>query len=286
MTAPCDECPASLCAAAVRLFDEDEDGMLGFDNGEFFFLVKNILHRGAREARPGEAIDAWWLAESAAGISRAIASNPGFGGQAGVTATSLRAAALSGIFEHLTPAFRALLGEIAEVEREAMEKEREIQGRRVVTAVRRGDRPRPAPLSIPPLELPQTQATFVPTPPASAAGAVPAGRGLWWECTAMVVPSEQLQQQKYYQQLQQEAQHREMLHYQQQQHVLQQQMLQQQRGFEAHQAQLSQHSQQQLQQTHLSHGQPQNAYAMQNYYRQMAPNFHSLVCSVLGPQHA
>jgi len=280
MTAPCDECPASLCAAAVRLFDEDEDGMLGFDNGEFFALVKNVLHRGAREARPGEAIDARWLAESAAGISRAIASNPGFGGQAGVTATSLRAAALSGIFEHLTPAFRALLGEIAEVEREAMEKERNIQGRRIVQAVRRGDRPRPAPLSIPPLELPQTQATL-PT-----AGAVPAGRALWSGCTAMGVPSEQLRQQKYYQQLHQEAQHREMLHYQQQQHVFQQQMLQQQREFEAHQAQLSQHSQQQLQQTHLSHGQPQNAYAMQNYYRQMAPNFHSLVCSVLGPQHA
>jgi len=281
MNAPCDECPESLCAAAVRLFDKDEDGMLGFNNGEFFAFVKNILHRGALEARPGEAIDAQWLTESAAGISRAIASNPGFGGQAGVTAASLRAAALSGIFEHLTPAFRALLAEIAEVEK--------IQGRRVVTGARRGGmgRPRPAPLSIPPLELPQTPATFVPAPPAPTARAVPqgGGRGLWSECT-VGISSEQHQQQKYYQQMQQEAQHREMLHYQQQQHMLQQQMRQQQREFEAHQAQLPQQSQQQQQQTHLSYGQPQNAHAMQNYYQQMAPNFHSLVCSVLGPQHA
>jgi hypothetical protein len=93
-------------ANAVRLFDKDRDGALGFQNAEFAKFVYNLLVR--RDDLPGvsdEDFNAGDRArkESALRIARVIASHPGFSGQSGATPSALRAATEAGVFQELTP---------------------------------------------------------------------------------------------------------------------------------------------------------------------------------------
>jgi len=281
--------------AAVSQFDRNGDGMLGFGDGEFFALVVHLVQHNKLQADSRELfhIAEWW--------TQRIASHPGFAGQAGATAVSLRDAALADLFEELTPAFKAFCP------------------RRPVTARRQlGPRPVPAPLSIPAMDLPLASHADGPGEPMLTPPAPPARHAGAWDLwsggsapatapsDASATSGQQLhQQQLHQQQLQhQQRQLQQQLHQQQlqlQQRQLQQQLHQQQQQEERRvmleqQKQLEAHRVQQLQQFPQPPQQPQpqpqycfqpeTQISSQQYYQQMAPNFHNLVCSVLGPQAA
>ena len=141
---------------AVMLYDKDKDGALGFHNNEFALLVLQLLVRNEGPGVSKEHLNAGDRArkERAVHIARLIASHPGFSGQSGATPSALRAATEAGIFQELTPVMQSwiegavnkYLIRLYEQEIEAAKpKQQEIEGRRVVTAVRRQQPPPPRP---------------------------------------------------------------------------------------------------------------------------------------------
>ena len=94
-----------IYGAAVRLFDKDKDGMLGFHNDEMALLVDDLLKRRAKHAGASDffvAADESYRWQYALHIAKVIASHPGFSGQPGATPTALREAAEAGVFQDLT----------------------------------------------------------------------------------------------------------------------------------------------------------------------------------------
>lgn len=229
-------------AHAVRLFDKDQDGALGFQNAEFARFVLVLLAR--RDALPGvsdEDFNAGDKArkDSALHIARVIASHPGFSGQSGATPSALRAATEAGVFQELTPVMHRWIDSAVKKVllrlQQGDQGQKGNQGQRIETAVR-GEQP-----PLPP------RVTFAQdTKPAPATpiiqrqgwGAAPEGPSFQFQLPA------------------------------------------QQQPFQFHQ--LPPQQQQPLQ------GAPeqeryQTEQAMAAYYRAMAPNFHNMVLSVLGP---
>ena len=94
-----------IYGAAVRLFDKDKDGMLGFHNDEMALLVDDLLKRRAKHAGASDffvAADESYRWQYALHIAKVIASHPGFSGQPGATPAALREAAEAGVFQDLT----------------------------------------------------------------------------------------------------------------------------------------------------------------------------------------
>ena len=162
-------CPDQIWVNVVRKFDSDEDGMLGFENGEFEDLVAELLRMAGREDDENSSL--------AVHVTSVIASHPGFSGQRGATEASLRNAAYAGVFQDLTPVFHEWLHRNGQryllLLQQQQEKQKEQQSRRIVTAQRKykaAHTPQNAPS---PLQLPRNQAWGLAPSPAPGPAPLP-----------------------------------------------------------------------------------------------------------------
>jgi hypothetical protein len=242
-------------ANAVRLFDKDQDGALGFQNAEFVRLVFNLLER--RDDLPGasdEDFNAGDRArkESALHIAGVIASHQGFRGQSGVTPSALRAATEAGVFQELTPVMQGWIEPA--VKKLLLKLQQGDQGRRIVAAVRREQQQQPPPPRPGSVRFAQGTKPAPATPIIQRQGW---GAAPEWPSFQFQLPA--------------------------QQPPFQFQLLPQQQPQQLFQFQLPQQQQQQPLQGAPEQERYQNEQAMAAYYRAMAPNFHNMVLSVLGP---
>jgi len=87
---------AAAWTQLVRRYDRDQDGELGFENGEFESFIRDLV-----QASGNDSLD------KTAAIASYISSRPTFKGLTGATPEELFFAARTDVFESLTPALEA-----------------------------------------------------------------------------------------------------------------------------------------------------------------------------------